>query len=72
MQLPDELSQDQHRALVECIMIFRRRGVALRLEREARERATQAQNGQNTIPADERAAATQGEASIEHQTPTNH
>ncbi len=41
MQLPNELTDAQHRAIVEAIRILASRGRQVRLEREARERAAQ-------------------------------
>jgi hypothetical protein len=36
MQLPNELTDAQHAALVECLRIFHHRGVAVRQAREQR------------------------------------
>ena len=63
------LTPEAHQAIVECLKIAARRG---RLLRETRERAAQAQNGQNTIPADGRAVVMQGDTSNECQPPTSH
>ncbi len=34
MQLPDKLTPEAERAIVECLILLHRRGVAIRLERE--------------------------------------
>jgi hypothetical protein len=50
MRLPNELTPEQHCAIVEAIRIFASRGRQLRLEREARERAMQVHNGTPAEP----------------------
>jgi predicted DNA-binding transcriptional regulator YafY len=57
MQLPETLTEEQHRAIVEAIRILASRGRQLRLEREARERAERENQAGDTAPEPSQGAA---------------
>jgi len=54
MQLPNELTETQHAAIVACLRVFAARGRQIRLECEARERAAQVQDVPNAGQTDQR------------------